>query len=273
MPLLSFHHLCRIDTHPVDLIEAAAAGGFDFCGLRLVAPRPGDPLVPVVGDEAAVRAIERRLRDTGVQVLDIEAVWLAPDTDVAALRPAIETGARLGARHLLVVGFDTDRTRLLDNFTALCELSGSLGLRTMLEFITYTTIRNPAEALSLIRDSGTDAGVLIDALQFFRSGSVPAELAAFPPSLFSYMQICDAPLRAPQTVENLRREARTTRLLPGEGELPLDTLLAQLPRDITLSLEAPNARLTALPPAEHGRVAGGALRRFLERHPASRRAG
>lgn len=264
MPLLSFHHLCRIDTHPVDLIEAAAAGGFDFCGIRLVAPRSGDPLVPVVGDETAVRAIERKLRDTGLRVLDIEAVWLAPDTDVAALRPAIETGARLGARHLLVVGFDTDRSRLLDNFTALCALAGSFGLRVMLEFITYTTIRNPSEALSLIRDSGTGAGVLIDALQFFRSGSNPAELIAFDPSLFSYMQICDAPLRAPQTIEELRTEARTARLLPGEGELPLDTLLARLPPDITLSLEVPS-RLMALPPAEHGRIAGAALRRFLDR--------
>ncbi len=138
MPLLSFHHLCRIDAHPLDLIEAAAAGGFDFCGIRLVAPRPGDPLVPVVGDGAAVQAIERRLRDTGVRVLDIEAVWLAPDTDVATLRPAIETGARLGARYLLVVGFDADRARLLDNFAALCALAGSFGLRVMLEFITYT---------------------------------------------------------------------------------------------------------------------------------------
>ncbi len=107
--------------------------------------------------------------------------------------------------------------------------------------------------------------MLIDALQFFRSRSDPAELAAFDPSLFSYMQICDAPLRAPQTVEELRREARTARLLPGEGELPLDTLLARLPPDITLSLEVPSARLTALPPIEHGRIAGAALRRFLDR--------
>ncbi|CAO3437517.1 sugar phosphate isomerase/epimerase family protein [Azospirillum endophyticum] len=265
MPLLSFHHLCRIDTHPVDLIEAAAAGGFDYCGLRLVAPRPGDPLVPVIGDEAAIRTIERKLRDTGVRLLDVEAVWLSPDTEVAALRPAVETAARLGARFLLVVGFDADGTRLLENFTALCHLAGSCGLRVMLEFITYTTIRNPVETLALIRDSGTDAGVLIDALQFFRSGSDPQELAGFDPSLFSYMQICDAPSRAPATVDGLRTEARTARLLPGDGELPLDALLDRLPPDVTLSLEVPNARLSGLPPTEHGRIAGEALRRFLER--------
>lgn len=264
MPLLSFHHLCRIDTHPVDLIEAAAAGGFEFCGLRLVAPRPGDPLVPVVGDEAAVKAIERKLRDTGLRVLDIEAVWLAPDTDVESLRPAVETGARLGARYLLVVGFDADRARLLDNLQALSTMADSFGLRVMLEFITYTTIRNPAEALSLIRDSGTGAGMLIDALQFFRAGSDPDELAACDRSLFPYMQICDAPLRAPSTIEERRREARTARLLPGEGELPLDRLLARLPPDVILSLEVPSSRLTALPPVEHGRVAGAALRRFLD---------
>lgn len=270
MPLLSFHHLCRIDTPPVDLIEAAAAGGFEFCGLRFVAPRPGDPLVPVVGDGAAIRAIERKLRDTGVRLLDVEAVWLSPDTDVASLRPVVEAAARLGARHLLAVGFDAERQRLVDNFSALCLLAGSCGLRVMLEFITYTTIRTPVEALALIRESGSDAGVLIDALQFFRSGSDPQALAGFDPSLFSYMQICDAPLQAPPTIDDLRTEARTARLLPGEGGLPLDDLLDRLPSDIVLSLEVPNARLTELPPAAHGRIAGAALRHFLERRQSRR---
>lgn len=267
MPPLSLHHLTMIDAHPADLVEAAAAGGFDHCGIRLVAPRPGDPLVPIVGDAAAVLAVERRLRDTGVRLLDIEAIWLAPDTDVQALRPAVETGARLGARFVLVVGFDPDRPRLLANLAALCALAASCGMRVMVEFITYSTVPTAAAALSLIRDSGTDAGVLIDTLQFFRSGGSPEALSAFDPNLFSYMQLCDAPRQAPSDVEGLRREARGARRLPGEGELPVGALLERLPAGIPLSLEAPGTRLAGLPFHEQGRMAGAAVRRFLATLP------
>ena len=39
---LSLHHLTMLQAHPLELVEAAAAGGFDYCGLRLVAPMSSD---------------------------------------------------------------------------------------------------------------------------------------------------------------------------------------------------------------------------------------
>lgn len=268
---LSLHHLTMIDAHPVELVAAAAAGGFDYCGIRLVAPRPGDPLVDIAADDTAVRAVRDRLAATGVRLLDIEAIWISPATDVVTLRRPLEIGASLGARYVLAVGFDDERARLRDNFGRLCALAGSFGMTVMLEFITYCSIRSLAEAQRLIAESGcTNAGILIDTLQFFRSGAAPAALTGLPPRLLPYMQLCDGVAQAPDSIEARRSEARTDRRLPGQGELPVADLLRQLPRDIVLSVEAPTSALRGVPYVEQGRIVGAATRAFLERSGLAR---
>ena len=120
--MLSLAHLTVLDADPLTLIDAAAAGRFDAVGLRIVPPMPADRIVPVIGNERLIGEIEQRLDSNGIRILDIEAVWLMPHTDVAALRPALELGARLGAKYLLVVGNDPDWARQRDNFASLCEL-------------------------------------------------------------------------------------------------------------------------------------------------------
>ena len=45
---LSLAHMTVLDAGPLELIEAAIAGGFDAIGLRVVPPAPTDALVPVV---------------------------------------------------------------------------------------------------------------------------------------------------------------------------------------------------------------------------------
>lgn len=264
MTKLSLHHLTMIDASPLELVDAAAAGGFDYCGIRLVAPRPGDPMVDIVEDREAVRSLARRLDDTGVRLLDIEAIWLAPDTDIAALRKPLEIGAGLGARHVLTVGHDGDPARLADNFGRLCDMAAALGMTVMLEFITYCAVRTLADARRTVEASGRpNTGILVDTLQFFRSGARPSELDGIPPRLVPYMQLCDGPLAAPASVEALRQEARTDRRLPGAGELPVRELLRHLPRGIVLSLEAPSSILKGRPYAEQARIAGDAVRSFL----------
>src|SRR5258707_677932 len=83
--------------------------------------------------------------------------------------------------------------------------------------------------------------VLREALHFSRSGGLPAHVASVDPSLFRYVQICDAgpDMPAPTDTPALIREARTGRLLPGEGVLPLAALVAALPETVPLAIEAP----------------------------------
>jgi hypothetical protein len=81
------------------------------------------------------------------------------------------------------------------------------------------------------------------------------------PALLPYAQICDAgaEMPAPTDAPALIREARTGRLLPGEGVLPLRELVAVLPAGIPLAIEAPVRATAALPAVERARRAHAAL--------------
>lgn len=253
-----------LSAHPLELIDAAAEGDFEYCGIRLVPPMATDTVVDVVGNPALVRQLDQRLRATGVRLLDIEAIWLQPDTDVRKLVPALEVGKLLGAHHVLVVGYDSDDSRLFDNFCSLCQAAAALDMKVGLEFITYCTVSNLDQAKSLVRRSQqVNAGLLIDALQFFRSGATCEHMAALDPALIPYVQICDGPKAGPATLDDRRREARTARLLPGEGELPIAGLIKALPPGIPLSVEAPTLRLAGLPFNQQARIVGDTTRRFL----------
>jgi sugar phosphate isomerase/epimerase len=261
---LSLHHLTILDAHPLQLVDAAAVAGFEYCGLRLVAPTGADPVVDVPGDPALIRELRVRLDATGVKLLDIEAIWLNSQTDIASLLPALEAGRVLGARYVLCVGNDTERGRQLDNFGRLCEAADAFGLSVGLESITYCAVSTPADALDVVRASAQpNARVLIDALQFFRSGATSEQAGSIDPALIEYIQICDAPHAAPQSLEERRKEARTARLLPGDGELPLRELLSELRRDLPLAVESPTLALRGLPFDEQAIRIHARVRSFL----------
>ena len=263
-PRLSLAHLTVLDAHPLELIDAAVAGGFDAIGLRIVPPMRTDTIVPVIGDEDLLRAIERRLADTRIEVLDIEAIWLGPDSDVGALEPALAVGQRLGASNVLVVGNDPDTARVTHNFSALAELAGRYQLRLGLEFIPYCHTATLAQAHAVVKSSGQpNTGVLIDALHLIRSGGSADDLRKVEPASILYGQICDARAERPATREALRHEARGGRLYPGQGHLPLGDILDALPRGLPLGVEAPCADHGHLPAAERARICGAATRQFL----------
>ena len=265
---LSLAHLTVIDADPLQLIDAAQAGGFATIGLRIVPPLPTDNIVPVAGRKTLIRDIMDRLDATGVRVHDIEAVWLMPPTNVQSLRAALETGARLGAKHVLAVGNDPDPARLTDNFAALCDSANAVGLGVALEPISYVTLKTLRQALDMLdRVRKPNARLLIDALHFFRSGARPGDLAGIDPSLFPYIHLCDAPAAAP---ENLKAEARGDRFYPGEGELALGELLRALPAGVPIGVEAPCARYAGLPILERARICGAATRALLRGVFASR---
>lgn len=262
---LSLHHLTMLHANPFELIEAAAVGGFEYCGLRLVAPTVNDAVFNLFEDKTSIDKIHDALKSAGVKLLDIEAIWLQPSTDIDALIPVLEAGRRLGASKVLAVGFDVDDGRLLDNFCKLCSAAAQFEMEVALEFITYCSIGSLGQALSLIaRSQQPNARLLVDALQFFRSGAQAGELAAVSADLMPYAQLCDGLAHSPASIEERRREARTDRRLPGEGELPIASLLRALPDGVPLSIEAPTLKLRDLPFNEQGKIVGEASRRFLD---------
>jgi sugar phosphate isomerase/epimerase len=261
---LSLDHLTVIEATPVELIEAAAAGGFAHVGLRVVQPLAAAEVADVVGQPTLRRDIKAAMAATGVSVQLIESIWLGPESDPRALEPALATGAELGARFVLVAGNDPDRSRLLDNLGHLADLARGHALEIAFEFMPFTQVRRFDEAIEIKNALGRpNLRLLIDALHLSRSGADFRTLAPFDSSVVSYVHLCDA--RGP-IPDDTRAEARQNRYYPGEGDLLLGEFLKAMPADACLGLEAPCLRYDGLPPIERGRVAGRIARDWLERH-------
>jgi sugar phosphate isomerase/epimerase len=265
MPLLSLAHFTVIEANPLELIDCAAVAGFDAVGMRIVAPPGAAPIMPVIGDFALQRAITAKLSASGIILLDVEAIWLTPETKVDSFAAVLDTAAALGARHLIASGNDSDKTRMADHLAQLCEEACRRGLRVMLEFLPYTQIRTLAEAHELLCLIGpADAGLLVDALHLSRSGGSPADIAAYDPTLFSLIHLCDA-LSQPPLPEEFRAEARGGRLLPGDGGLWLEAFLLAFSAETAVAVEAPSVQLARMSPGLRAKAAAAAGRALLTR--------
>ncbi len=156
--------LAVLDAPPADVVEVAAAAGFDAVTLRLGGgnrERPDEPEShPLIGDTPTRRATVRRLRETGLGVLDVEVLRLRPETDVVAVQPMLESAQALGARHLLVVGLDDDEARMVDTFAALCAEAEPYGVRPALEFMRMSSVsdRSGRRSDRLCRGSSRGGG-------------------------------------------------------------------------------------------------------------------
>jgi sugar phosphate isomerase/epimerase len=135
-------------------------------------------------------------------------------------------------RDLGIVVFDLELIRIGAEFRA-----------ADLEPMPWSALPDVASAHRLLAAvQRPNVGVLVDALHFARSKSTLADVAALPREWIHYGQICDGTLPGPNTREGLIHDARCERLLPGEGDIDLRGLFAQLPVDVPVNIEVPNDR-------------------------------
>ena len=262
---------------PVDVVECAAAAGFASTGVR-----PPDP----ARDAPAVAAALRR---TGVALLDLEYVRIAPRSPTGSpLTGSPLTGsplsgspltddqlatadaaAELGARFLLVVSDDPDPGATAAALAALRDRLAGSPTAVALEFMAFTAVRRLADAVDLARRV-PGVRVLLDPLHLARGGDPADAPAAVEPALLGYGQLCDAgpPPTGPDRTAALAQEARHDRLPPGHGELPLAAFLGSLPPDLPLSVEVHSDRLRAqLDPVARARLIHDAARTLLDPTP------
>ena len=267
MRRISLAHLTVLDVTPPELIGVASAAGFSSVGIRLTAtPSVGVPPYDMLREGPMLRETLARMADTGVTVLDTEFLRFEPELPVGVPEGFLEVSARLGAQNVLVMSAEPDEGRTLERFGDLCDRAAAYGLHVCLEFAVYTGVRTLAHAAQMVTRSGRrNASVLIDALHFSRSGGQPAHIGAVDPALLRYAQICDASpdMPGPGDTPALIREARTGRLLPGEGVLPLAELVAALPAAAAVAIEAPCRATAELPALERARGAHRALTDLL----------
>ena len=242
----SIAQLTALNFSPPELIDLAARTGYDQAGVRLLPVVPGAVAYSLMDDKPMLRETLARMNDTGVKVFDLEILRLDVQFDVQRYLPFFEVGAQLGAKAVLVAGYDPEQGRLIEHYARLCEAMQPFGLSANLEFMPWTAVNDLACALHIVEQANRpNAGILVDALHFDRSDSRFEDLQRIPAKWLHYAQICDGPALRPDTHEGLIHAARCERLLPGEGAIDLARIWRNLPAEVPLSIEIPHDRRVA----------------------------
>lgn len=238
MHALSLHQLSVMDVSPFELVEIAAR--LECAHVCLFTYQPGDGIgIPLVRDED-LEPMCRKLRDAGVTTLGTTSFPLAADTDIGAYEAGVERSARLGAQHANCRVIDGDEARATDNFGKFAEYCARRGLLPAIEPSGFGNTEALPQALRMFERAGQ--GVLtLDPLHITRAGTPWEAVEALDRALIGYVQFCDGPLAG--TAEAYPREGGFDRLPLGDGEYPLDRLLAVTPPGMPISLEIPCRRL------------------------------
>lgn len=242
--LFSLAHLTVPDLSPIDAVRVAADAGYSRLGLRLLPAVAGEPLFPLISDPRLLREVRAAVDAEGIAVGDLELIRIGPGTRAEDFLRFFDAGAVLGATDVIVINDDPDFARAACSLAALSELAGSFGLSLNLEPIPWTALRDLADALQMVEAADkANLGILVDAFHFHRRGTPLSELSAVSPRLLRIFQICDAPQYFDPAPEAIRSQARTARLLPGDGELDLPNLIRLLPAHTVISVEVPNQKM------------------------------
>jgi len=249
---------------PIDTIRAAVAGGFDAVGIWI---EPG------LWTSGLLKDTRSALADSGLELLDVEVIWLKPDSVMDEHKRSIDIGVALGASNVLCVSSDPDAGSTASRLTELCVHAEGGGMRIALEFGIFTEVKTLAGALAVLDRVGHPLrALLIDPIHVDRSGGTPAEVAAVPRDLLPYAQFCDAPGERPDPHDfaAVITDAIDLRLQVGAGSLPLEALFRALPADIPLAIELRSKALREQypDPCDRARVTAQATRAWLKQATA-----
>lgn len=196
------------------------------------------PAWSLLEDANLRRETRAALRDTGVSFALADGFTIRPTTEASDRAVHLDMVAGLGARRICAVSMESDAERALDQMAILAEMAAERGMDFAFEFAPPHTFGTLDAAYRAVKKVGRpNTTLLIDTMHLVRTGSTVADLARIPREAIGYIQVSDAPLLSdgPDYYE----EACFERMLPGEGEIPLQDILAALPHDLPVGLEVP----------------------------------
>lgn len=226
------------NTEPVDLIRSAKGAGFDLVSLWVQAPSIFSLQLVT---PAKAHACAAALAETGIGVGPLEVFDLSSAEAVASYRPALELGARLGAKTASAINVrNSDPVHVSELLAQLAEVAGEYGLGVTLEPLAMFQTATVAQARDIIRASRVDGGIVLDAFHLVHKRGTVADIRAMEPGLIRHVQLCDGAISV--SPEQMRYQASYERLYPGDGEFPLVDLLSHVPVDVSWGIEAPSRR-------------------------------
>lgn len=275
-PIYSLAHLTLINCTPAELVYVAARAGYDAVSPRFITMNvPGEfkqsPL-----DPAQVQALETALDTTGLQVLDIELARITEDCDPRDFEAALELGARLNAKHMIMSAWTKrrdDRNFILDTYAETCDLAAPYGLSIDLEFPSFSRLRTLDETLDIVRAADRpNGGILVDTLYLHLSRVDLGELLHVPQEWLHFLHISDCLPGIADTRAGMIQLARDARLYPGEGWIDFNGIIERCP-PMNYSIELPNqARVAELGYEEHARRCLSHAKRTFGASRSQRRA-
>jgi sugar phosphate isomerase/epimerase len=252
---------------PVEFVDLAADLGCRYISIFL----RGMPLLPLdyppfsfKEDGALRKDMIAALSDRGVAISLGDGFLVLPNADMQAFSADLDAMAELGVPRINTVSLDPDRDRTFDQFAALTELAAQRNMRTVVEPVPGLTVGDIPTAVAALQHVGRpDFRLLIDTMHLVRSGFSATDVAGMDPEHIGYVQLNDTTL-APG-IDNYMEEAMFERMVPGEGELPLQDLVSALPRDVVVELEVPQRELAlaGISPTDRLRPCVDAARRLL----------
>jgi sugar phosphate isomerase/epimerase len=267
----------RSDISFRERVSAAGAGGFSGISLW------GRDYQVAREEGLGNRDIRSMLADHGLAVGELDPAWwwlpgasdvhIPPDLDQERIFRFAEPelfaiGEALGARSLNAVdvfGGAWSLDEAAAAFAGLCDRAADHGLLVHLEFLPWSRIPDLATAWRVVAAADRpNGGLMLDAWHYFRSDPDRELLRSIPGASILGVQLCDAPTTPePEPLHATLHE----RLLPGDGQLPLPALMADLKKTGTeapLGVEVFSDVLHALDPEDVGRRASTSLRTLLE---------
>jgi sugar phosphate isomerase/epimerase len=252
---------------PAERFAAAAEAG--FTGMSLFWPE----VLAAREAEGGLDGVKRRLGRLGAPQMEI---ILLPGADglpgfPALARDIAETSAELGCEvvHAAALDMSASFETVAKGFGVLAEACARAGLSCGVEFVPFITAAPDLDtAVRMVRavDVPT-AGIVVDALHFFRIGAPWAELEALRPGDVVSIQVNDGPAARPN--DDYHAEAMGLRQLPGEGEFDLARFVAVLEAvgaTAPLTCEVMSHDLNRLPAGEAAGRLAATTRALLKTH-------
>jgi 2-keto-myo-inositol isomerase len=222
-------------TLPEDITAAGAAG---FKALEIWAAKMDAYLE--THSVAELKALFDRAGLQPASINSIEFITFRPpeeyETVVARCRELCALAQALGCAKIVVVpsptpegvAWDQVRDESVRVLRELSDVASPYGVQLAFEFLGFPwcSVRTLAQCWDIVGETGRDnVGLVIDTCHFYAGGSALSSIAQVVPQKILIFHINDVEDRPLETIEDAHR------LLPGEGVIPLDDILARL-RDI-----------------------------------------
>lgn len=266
MRKLSLAALTALELTPAGLIECAYEAGFDAVGLRLIPATPTEKSYDFRGDTPIRRECIKALKETGIQVEDLEIVRVLPETNIQELEYFFESGAELGAKSVLVAADDDNQSRLIQNLGELADLSGKYGILPHVEYMPWLKIASLKDAVQLVNlVDHANLTVLIDTFHTYYSHSDLNDWKEYKKTAPRYIQLCDVPAETAKDNAEIINYARGLRMAPGEGySQNLADVLRLVDPSTAISLEIPESLSSHLPAVERTKRLVKITRKWLQ---------